>query len=42
MMNVVLEFGVFLAIDKTIHKARAPHHPIRELCYERYRVIRTL
>jgi hypothetical protein len=42
MMNVVLEFGVFLAIDKTIHKARAPQHPIREICYERYRVIRTL
>jgi SAM-dependent methyltransferase len=42
MVNVVLEFGVFLAIDKTLHKARAPQYPIREICYERYKVLRTL
>ncbi len=42
MMNIALEFGVFLEVDKTLHKAKAPQFPARELCYERGKILRKL
>jgi hypothetical protein len=42
MYNVVNEFGVFLRVDKTLAKAPNPQTPLRELCYERGKILRTL
>ena len=40
--NVVLEFGVFLRVDKNLTKAIRPQYPERQLCLARGNVIRTL
>jgi hypothetical protein len=42
MVNIALEFGVFLKVDKTRTKAESPQFPVRELCYERNNVLRKL
>ena len=39
MMNVALEFGVFLQVDKSARKAKAPQYPLQELCYERDNIL---
>jgi len=42
MTNIVLEFGVFLKIDKKAHTAARPQYPRKELCYRRGEVVSTL
>jgi len=42
MYNVVREFGVFLRVDKTLTEAPNPQTPLRELCYQRGKVLLTL
>jgi SAM-dependent methyltransferase len=42
MMNIALEFGVFLKIDKKARKAKSPQFPVRGLCYERGKVLQQL
>ena len=42
MMNIALEFGVFLEVDKTLRKAETPQVPVRELCYERGQILHRL
>jgi|SRR5437868_5648763 len=42
MVNVVLEFGVFLRVDKTLRKAVSPQFPVRELCSRRDTILSKL
>ena len=42
MMNIALEFGVFLEVDKTVRKAQSPQYPAREFCYERGKILTRL
>jgi len=42
LVNVYLEFGVFLEVDKTVTKAQRPQIPVRELCYRRNEVTSVL
>ena len=39
MTNVVLEFGVFIEVDKSVSKALAPQFPAVELCYQRGQIV---